>query len=115
MIDARINAHKANKQVLRDVSAFINNKLPVAVEEGLAILAEEMRRLAPVDSGALRESIHVVKGAVEIGGQVGGKHRHYALFVEFGTVDMPAQPFIRPAVDVSRNRIERAIALRLKP
>ncbi len=47
---------------------------------------------APVDTGALRDSIHAEPGKVVV-------EVPYAAFVEYGTSDTPAQPFLRPAAD----------------
>lgn len=65
-----------------------------AYADAVADLAEQ---LAPVDTGALRESIHVEPGDTQ------GSYRvvasaPYAVFQEYGTARMPAQPFLTPAV-----------------
>lgn len=52
--------------------------------------------LCPVDTGRLRSSIEMVFVgvlAVRVGTNV-----EYALYVEMGTRDSPAQPFLRPAL-----------------
>jgi len=60
------------------------------------LCAEEARRLCPVDTGFLRSRIEVV----DLGADGAGVRddAEYAPFVEFGTVKMAAQPFLRPAV-----------------
>jgi hypothetical protein len=85
-----------------------------ALRLGAEIIADEMRRLAPVRSGRLRDSITVkvigmaaaerqvdVRGTtVLIGPRQGGKNDpFYAFMVEFGTVNVAAHPFARPAWD----------------
>lgn len=65
---------------------------------------EIMRRLVPVDTGALKADIQVRTVANNFGEIyviVGPEHQHYAKFVEFGTRFMRAQPFIRPAIDAT--------------
>jgi HK97 gp10 family phage protein len=59
-------------------------------------ITETMRSLAPVDTGALVDSIdyEVSGGTAEIGPTVS-----YAYFVEYGTVDTPPQPYAGPAAD----------------
>lgn len=74
------------------------------------------RQLVPVDSGNLRESIRVVrlKGDQRQNVRVyaGNRKRRneggafYAHMVEFGTVNMPAKPFLRPAFNECKNRIK---------
>ena len=89
-----------------------------ALRAGAEIIAAEMRRLAPVDTGRLRDSITVkVIGmaaaqrqvdvratTVLIGLRQGGKNDpFYAFMVEFGTVKAAAHPFLRPAWDAERD------------
>lgn len=62
--------------------------------------SQKARSLAPVDTGKLRESInYVVIPDDQLGWQVVVyAATDYALYVEYGTVNSPAQPFLRPAV-----------------
>ena len=58
---------------------------------------EEARNFAPVLTGALRDSI-------EVSHLEGGRQRisvgvRYGMYVEFGTFDTPAEPYLRPALD----------------
>ena len=57
---------------------------------------------APVDTGNLRSSIDYEVGTddAEIFTPV-----QYAAHVEYGTSNMAAQPFIRPAIDSNKNNI----------
>lgn len=91
-----------------------------AMEEGAAEIVAEMKRLAPVQSGALRDSIGWTWGEVPAGTFVideirsganqgdqyatlrikiyaGSKEAFYARWQEFGTKDHPASPFFFPA------------------
>ena len=80
----------------------IRTKLPDACEEGLTkiandIIIKEAKRIVPVDTGRLRDSIKVdstspteVKGGTDV---------FYAGFVEFGTARQRSQPYFRPAID----------------
>lgn len=69
--------------------------------EKMGVLAEtQAKRLCPVDTGRLRASIrHTL--AVEDDEIVCyvGSDVVYAIYQEMGTRFMPAQPFLRPAVD----------------
>lgn len=84
-------------------------------EHGLTALepiAETARRLVPVDSGDLRETITVsyefktaekdgravYVGPIASGVTSGFNHVFYAHFIEYGTVLQRAQPFMAPAV-----------------
>jgi hypothetical protein len=63
-------------------------------------MVDDARRLAPVDTGALKASGRVTRMSAELwrisfgGGLPDGR----AVYNELGTVNMPAQPYIRPAV-----------------
>lgn len=92
------------------------------------IVAEEARMLAPVRFGNLRDSIavstEVLGGAFKMDGGLslgslqvligpskgGNPDGFYGHFVEFGTVSMPAQPFMRPAFDHTEGQLRSRIA-----
>lgn len=61
------------------------------------------KRLCPVDTGRLRSSITNAIGHDEQGlVAVIGTNVEYAAFVELGTSKMPAQPYLRPALEAGR-------------
>lgn len=110
----------------------IPRRVREAAEGVLEKQAEEvvamMRRLVPVDQGDLRNSIKwtwgdAPKGALTIG-SVGGqeygtlritiyaggtKDSFHALFQEFGTRNMAANPFFFPAWRAKRRKVRSAI------
>lgn len=77
---------EALDQILVDATQFVT-------EEIIPDVVDDMKRLAPVDTGKLRDSIQQVPGQPAI--QITAP---YAGFVEKGTEIMPAQPFVRPAL-----------------
>ena len=104
-------------------------KLRALLHEGGEIIAKEARRLAPVDTGTLRDSIEVTDdrdariygkmngpGISVYVGPVGSTEDgdvFYAKFQEFGTVNHSAQPFMRPAIASKRPEAEALILKRL--
>jgi HK97 gp10 family phage protein len=96
-----------------------------ALRAGGQLIVEEARRLVPVDTGDLRDSIAVtddrdarVYGKVNgadvsvFVGPVGSTEEgdvYYARFVEFGTRRHGAQPFMRPAIAAKRGDAERLV------
>ena len=103
-----------------------------ALRKGAEVIADEARRLVPVSTGNLRDSIIVserplggafkMDNAVSSGrtnvyvgprGGGGSPEGFYGHMVEFGTVHMAAQPFMRPAIDNTRGEVERVIAREL--
>lgn len=101
-----------------------------ALHAGAELVAAEARRLAPVDTGALRDSIKVAdERDARIYGKVNGADVSvfigpvgsteegdvfYARFVEFGTRYMKAQPFMRPAIQSKREDAERLVLSTLR-
>lgn len=85
-------------QIRQRIAQYVDAKMHAA---GEAIVARA-RQLAPVDTGALRESIGYVVAVNEAGGkhelhiQVGVPH---GIYQEFGTRNIPPHPFIRPALE----------------
>jgi len=70
-----------------------------SIGEATAIRAQA---LAPVLTGALRASIEArSRGITSTAESVITADVPYAAFVEFGTSDTPAQPYLRPALDSS--------------
>lgn len=89
-----------------ELIAQLHDKIPVALEE-VGLAAEGYaKRLAPVDTGRLRNSItHEVSGdTVYIGSNV-----EYAPYVEMGTTRTRAQPYLQPAVQNNTSAYKRII------
>jgi HK97 gp10 family phage protein len=79
-----------------------------AVREGLKPVLAEARRLVPVDTGALKRSLRVrnkrSRRRDAVGAEVSATAPH-AHLVEFGTVKMAPQPFLRVALDANRQEV----------
>ena len=94
-----------------------------AVRAGAVVFRDAVRANAPVRSGVLKRSISVdtVRGSATAGVKFKkvlvkkkgkkGKHKSvpfYWYFLEHGTSNMPAQPFVRPAFDANVKQAEEA-------
>ena len=94
-----------------------------AVRAGAVVFRDAVRANAPVRSGLLKRSVSVdtVRGSATAGVKFKkvsakkkgkkGKHKstpYYWYFLENGTSNMPAQPFVRPAFDTSVKQAEEA-------
>ena len=89
------------------VIASVENAKRGGLEAASLIVEADATLRAPVDTGNLRSSItHRVVSDEEahIGTNV-----EYAPYVEQGTSKMAAQPFLRPALDNNKSRIEKMI------
>jgi HK97 gp10 family phage protein len=112
----------------------IRDELAREMEAQAAKVVADMKRLVPVDTGALRDSIgwtwgNAPAGSVSIGtvkgrqfGKIaitifagtrdkslGERDAFYAHFVEFGAVKRPAQPFFFPAWRANKTRVNAAL------
>ena len=98
-----------SKEISEDIKAALLRGLETCglVAEGYA------KKLAPVDTGNLRNSItHTVddgEPAAYIGTNV-----EYAPYVCLGTIHMKAQPFLKPAVADNANKYRKIIEDELK-
>ena len=80
-----------------------------AADAGAEILEEGMRSLAPVDTGKgaaqiTRETAKSTPNRADVDVGPGGSG-FYLTFQETGTIDQPAQPFMRPALDQLKDSI----------
>lgn len=105
-----------------DIAKALHAEMNAALRAGLQVLIDAATPKAPVDSGMLRDSGYVATAdestyrfdpkshEKEVRPQYDGvgvaafaaPHAH---LIEFGTVNMKAQPFFRPAFDETRREI----------
>jgi HK97 gp10 family phage protein len=108
------------------------NGLRRATSAGAAIVRNDARARAPVDTGEMKRDIMMkrekdARGAETTGAvysvfvrsgkksRMAGKKRnvdrdsYYWKFVEFGTANSPAQPFLRPAFEANKGTAIEAI------
>ncbi len=86
----------------------VQENIVVAIDDSLIVTEQIARQLAAVDTGEMRSKIRISKhprygsliGEVEAGAA-------HSKFVEFGTVNMEAQPFMTPAVEQGRRMLNR--------
>ena len=71
------------------------------------------KKLAPVDTGNLRNSITRTVDDGEPAAYI-GTNVEYALYQELGTIHMKAQPFLKPAVADHANEYRKIIENELK-
>jgi HK97 gp10 family phage protein len=110
---------------LSKITAIIIPKMVAAMNESVALVQDEAQAIVPVRTGELKASIEteVTWSGNAVEGEVSANAPH-AAYVEFGTGQrgaasagagpypyteswpgMPAQPYMRPALDQSRTRI----------
>lgn len=84
-----------------------------AISKGVIKIDAKAKTKCPVDTGRLRSSINPFVDADGLGGGV-GTNVHYAPHVEYGTIKMDAQPYLRPAAREEQDDIIAEISLALK-
>jgi len=77
------------------------------LEAGARVVEIHSKRLCPVDTGFLRNSIQV--DSVTPTEAIIAPHTEYAEPVEFGTSRMAARPYMRPALDQHEGEILDAV------
>lgn len=82
----------------------VRDAAEAAVTEAAEEVRADMIQNVPTDRGALRDSIRADVDKKTLSAEVGprGRDQYYGYFQEFGTKNMPAQPFAGPAGEVAR-------------
>ena len=89
----------------------IENNFADIIGQGAQTVCESAKSLCPVDTGRLQSSINVQPGGNTA---VISADTEYAVFVEFGTSKMAAQPYLVPALLSNTQAILSAIAEAIK-
>lgn len=116
---ARVDGFRQLDAKFAKLEAIDTRSAARALNAGASILVAEEKRLAPALTGNLRDSIVSDMWPTNFRGDgltiwigprtgPGGPDGWYGIFAEFGTINMPAHPFVRPAVD---GRGEQALGL----
>lgn len=91
---------KVKQNKLPGISKRVNALATDTARESAELTAMLAKQMVPVDSGDLKESINVTK---EGDSYSVAPHTDYDIFVEFGTSDTPAQPYMTPASERGGN------------
>lgn len=114
MLDLKFTGVEEALANLRKTAAPVNDvRIGENAAAALEPVAEDARRLAPVDDGDLRDSIGIATSLTEQNEFDGkavfvgplGANVFYAGFIELGTVKMRAQPFLAPALHENRELV----------
>ena len=104
-----VEIHDNSKEISEDIKAALLRGLETCglVAEGYA------KKLAPVDTGNLRNSITHTVDEEEPAAYI-GTNVEYAPYVCLGTIHMKAQPFLKPAVNDHKDEYRKIIENELK-
>ena len=95
---------RVERETYIDVTGYVKTLGSLTVEEASAAVEGKAVVLAPVDTGNLRGSMYRKNTAR---GHEVGNTAEYAVYQEFGTVHMRAQPFLIPALDEVRKQLAK--------
>ncbi len=101
------NSESRTLENLREMGEHVANAAVQALKNGAYKIADDAKRLAPVKTGKLRNSIHVEENRVgnsfKIVADAETNGYHYAKVVEFSP--KINKPFMYPAMDMNRQQI----------
>lgn len=100
-----VSAHVRLPQVTEEIKATVDQ----LVRKASFDIEAQAKARAPVDTGFLRSSIKAEPVAPRHWRVVA--YAHYAIYQEFGTTRMPAQPFMRPALELVRAELDQALRM----
>jgi len=98
-------SNKVTRKKHVDMRKFTRDASRLTIDEAAAVVEGNAATTAPADTGTLRNSIgrRVLRDDLaEVFSDV-----EYAVYQEFGTRFMQAQPFMRPALDGLRSDLNR--------
>lgn len=97
--DITLDAHSFNSAFKKYIDTLEQQSKNALFQTGQQVV-NKIKRLAPVDTGRLRNSYVAVKEPTATGASVLiGSNVTYAKFVEYGTIHQHGQPHFRPAVE----------------
>jgi len=104
-------AIKGGGKLIAQLSSLLGMDKEEALMAGADEIMPYMQSITAVDTGELRdsESAKAEGGAVYLIAEA-----DHASYIEFGTIKMAAQPFMRPAIDARRKQAIKAIVNNLK-
>lgn len=110
---------------LKALPKQVQAEMRIEMEKQAGVATTLMKAAVPVDSGALRDSIGWAWGAPKGSGlarsagadaaslaitiRAGSREAYQALWIEFGTVRMAAQPFFWPTMRAVRRPFNRSM------
>ena len=109
--------------LLKVDAALRTSALQQAADAAAAVLVNSIRPNMPNQTGQLRQALQVsripmpayhARAAVEVANSKPGQANHEAIFVEYGTANMPAKPFMRTGFGTGAAAAQEAAISSLK-
>lgn len=102
------------KSRLPRIAAEMEGRVTGALRAGAELVEAEAKSRVPVDSGDLRDRIHIEQDGDDVLVVAGDKQVFYGHLVEFGTSHTPARPFLIPALEAKSGEIVEFASRALK-
>jgi HK97 gp10 family phage protein len=126
LITSKLVGLEETQRAIRGLGEFASHEVMLAaIKPSAEEIAETMRVLIPRQTGLTAEDIKVRESSdsksggkveLQIGGGKGSRGRAFIMrFIEFGTFNQPARPFMRPAWDSARGHFIADVTARLRP
>lgn len=107
---------KTGKNPFTGIEKRLNYEVTAALEKAGVQLEKQGKYLVPVQTGRLQRSISYVQSKFAAGFRlifgtgVRGPDVDYGKYIEYGTPKMQGTPFLRSAMNIKKQKIERLIA-----
>jgi HK97 gp10 family phage protein len=94
-------------KAINDVIETMQGNVLSAVEAAGNVVLNEVKIRA---KGSIRDNLSIkvfrvkdgARASIQVDESAKGGDKHHAVFIEYGTSKMPAQPFMRPGYDASK-------------
>lgn len=97
------------------LSRQVRGNIADTLNEGAESCVSLAKQLAPVATGFMRDNIAQTEEATPDHLRVSMESQaDYSAFVEYGTVNMEAQPFMTPAFEAARKQVNNGLLRALK-
>lgn len=108
---------KVNKtrRLLRRLPKEMQAEVRGEMQAGADAILGDAKANVPTRTGRLRANLSAkasrdgLSAKIGIRGKRAGRRAFYGMFVEFGTVKMPARPFLQPAFEANRKRVSAGV------
>ena len=109
MLDSDFNSNFDSKKFSKGNVEHVK----MGMNKVMADCVVHSKDIVPYDTGTLHNSIQIQDFAEQNGksiiGRWGSRGVNYAIFVEFGTIKMSAQPYLRPSADRFYRQLENRV------
>ena len=103
------------KSRLPVIAAEITPRVTVAIKDVADAIADDAKQRVPVETGDLRDAIHVeFKGAADWAVVAGNSKAFYGHMVEHGTTRAAPRPFLIPAAEAKKEMIDEVVGAALR-